>query len=529
MHLRLLLVIATALAVIAFHADGASADDPAVPPLFVAATSRSATVPGDETVMLSRAVTVRVDLLPAAGETRRRVRLDLFGPALVADLAPGMADGLSRNWQGVIEGIDGSFVSLTSVADAVAGTITMPGAVYRLAPGAGGVQLIEELDPRAFALDGPPVPVDPSPTSSEANASTSSGGPIIDVLVVYTSAARVGAGDTAGITATIAEGIAETNTAYANSRITQRVRLANATEVAYVESGSGSAELTRLRDPADGYLDNVQALRDQYGADLVVLIDENLNDPPECGRAFEMSTPGPSFATSAFAVVKRTCIIGQYSFAHEMGHNMGASHDRSTGCAGAYSYSCGYQDPSGQFRTMMAYDCPVSCPRVLYFSNPAVTYLGLPTGVADALPNAADNARTLNNTAAIVSAFRPSILGVALAFSTMPGVMTPGAGFPVQVVVRNSAGAIVVVDQATVVTLSVGIGPGALSCTGSTVRTVTNGVATFTNCTVSANGLYQFTATADLPMTPAASAAIVVGASYRLPVPLVASDTGGLG
>ncbi len=29
----------------------------------------------------------------------------------------------------------------------------------------------------------------------------------------------------------------------------------------------------------------------------------------------------------------------------------------------------------------MAYDCPVSCPRVLHFSNPNVTYGGNPTGV----------------------------------------------------------------------------------------------------------------------------------------------------
>ena len=523
MHLRLLLVIAAAVTILPFHVDGASADDPAIPPLFVPATFRSTSVSSDGAVVLSRPVTVQLDLLPAAGEGSRRVRLDLFGAAYIADLSRGAAaDGPSKNWVGGIEGIEGSFVSLAADADAVAGTITMPGALYRLSPEDGSVQLLEQLDPRAFEPDGPPVPVELSPTRSEASASTIAGGSIIDVLGIYTTAARIAAGGAAAMHATIAEGVAEANTAYTNSLVSQRVRLVNTTEVSYVESGDAQTDLSRLRSPADGYLDAVQGIRDQYGADLVVLVTETLGN--ECGRAYEMTIPGASFATSAFAVVKRTCITGQFSLAHEIGHNMGAGHDRSTGCSGAYPFACGYQDPSNRFRTIMAYDCPVSCPRVLYFSNPNVTYLGLPTGVADALPNAADNARTLNNTAAIVANFRPSIFGVALAFSATPGVATPGAGFTVQVAVRNSAGATVIADQTTVVTLAVAVGPGTLSC-DSAARTVTNGVATFTNCRISANGFYQLTAAADLPMTPATSPAITAG-GYRLPLPLVASDTG---
>jgi hypothetical protein len=104
--------------------------------------------------------------------------------------------------------------------------------------------------------------------------------------------------------------------------------------------------------------------------------------------------------------------------------------------------------------------------------------------------------------------------------------MTPGAGFAVQVAVLNSAGATVIADQSTVVTLTVMVGPGTISCGGSTSRTVTNGVATFTNCVVGANGLYQLIATANLPMTPATSAAIIVGGGYRVPIPLVATDAG---
>ncbi len=525
MHLRLLLVVAVALTIFPLRADGARADGPAIPSLFVPVTSRPVTTTNDQAVVRSLPVTVQLDILPGAADGTRRVRLDLFGATFIADLSRGPAAAVSAtSWLGGIEGVEGSFVSLTAEGDAVAGTISMPGALYRLSPAAGGVQLLEQLRQEAFPPDGPAIPVETTATGMDTDASISAGGPIIDVLVVYTSAARAASGGLAGIKATITEGIAEANTAYTNSRVIQRVRLVDTAEVAYAESGSGQTDLSRLRNPTDGYLDAVQGVRDQYGADLVILVTETLD---ECGRAYSMTVPGPRFATSAFSVVKRTCVTGQYSLAHEMGHNMGAGHDRVTGCIGAYPYACGYQDTVNRFRTVMAYDCaaPVSCTRVLYFSNPAVTYLGLPTGVADALPNSADNARTLNNTAAIVASFRPSIFGVALAFSATPAVATAGTGFTVQVAVRNSNGATVLADQATMVTLTVAAGPGSFFCDGAAAHTVANGIATFTNCRVSANGLYQLTATADLPMTPATSAAIVAG-GFRLPVPLVASDTG---
>jgi hypothetical protein len=50
----------------------------------------------------------------------------------------------------------------------------------------------------------------------------------------------------------------------------------------------------------------------------------------------------------------------------------------------------------------MAYNCPSGCTRVQHFSNPSVYFNGMPTGVA----NYSDNARTINNSAATVSAFR---------------------------------------------------------------------------------------------------------------------------
>jgi hypothetical protein len=87
-------------------------------------------------------------------------------------------------------------------------------------------------------------------------------------------------------------------------------------------------------------------------------------------------------------------------------------HDRasSSGWAGVYAYSYGYgrcTSDSTAFRDVMSYPCG-SAPRVLLFSNPSVTWNGYPAGVSYEMDpaNSAEAARSLNNTAATVAAFK---------------------------------------------------------------------------------------------------------------------------
>jgi hypothetical protein len=110
--------------------------------------------------------------------------------------------------------------------------------------------------------------------------------------------------------------------------------------------------------------------------------------------------------------VELGCMTGYYSFGHEIGHNMGLNHARSdpTG-TGAYSYSFGFKNPTGLFRTVMAYCCGYpyctsGCPRVLHFSNPNVTYGGNPTGVSQTSASSAYNALSLDNTRVTVANWR---------------------------------------------------------------------------------------------------------------------------
>ncbi len=89
-------------------------------------------------------------------------------------------------------------------------------------------------------------------------------------------------------------------------------------------------------------------------------------------------------------------------------------HDRANGSMnGAFAYSYGLRrcaDDGTGFRTVMSYSC-IGANRVTQFSNPNVTYNGWPTGISyEADPaNSADNARSMNETADTVAAFRGCI------------------------------------------------------------------------------------------------------------------------
>jgi hypothetical protein len=112
----------------------------------------------------------------------------------------------------------------------------------------------------------------------------------------------------------------------------------------------------------------------------------------------------PAYADYAFSVVKDHCATGYYSFGHEIGHNLGLSHDHDNASGGLFDYSYGHQAPDAAFRTIMAYTCTGGCIRVQHFSNPEVSYAGQPTGV----PDYADNALALVDTAPMVATWRAS-------------------------------------------------------------------------------------------------------------------------
>jgi hypothetical protein len=174
-------------------------------------------------------------------------------------------------------------------------------------------------------------------------------------------------------------------------------------------------------------MDNVHSLRDQYNADCVALICQN---GQYCGIAYLMTNVSTGFASSAFSVTNYSCATGYYSFGHELGHNMGSSHDPQNASSGAYSYSFGYRTSNNSYRTVMAYSPGT---RIRRFSGPNVSYNGYTMG-----NSSQDNHRSLNNTASTVADFR---------FGTPPPPAGPLLAIPN---LTAGSGAILAVEDCTV-------------------------------------------------------------------------------
>ena len=250
--------------------------------------------------------------------------------------------------------------------------------------------------------------------------------PVIDLAVFYTPTAREAAGGTSSIEAVIDLMVAETNRAYVDSGVRQRVALVAREETPYRESGSSIVDLERLTNPADGHLDGVHPIRDIVGADLVHLIVERAS-------VLGVAHLAPR-AAGAFGLTCRRC--GGLTFAHELGHNMGLGHDRHTACGGGgscvwaphYPYAFGYVNdrafepappPSAGWYTIMAYasrcgEAGIDCRPLALFSDPGRTQDGDPTGAAGERDAAgvrgpADAVRALNETRHSVASFRPSV------------------------------------------------------------------------------------------------------------------------
>jgi hypothetical protein len=224
----------------------------------------------------------------------------------------------------------------------------------------------------------------------------------IDLMVLYTPAAMRSIGSAWAIRNLIADSVADTNLAFLNSHIPVVMQLVHSQQIAYAESGKFHTDLRRLLIPNDGYMDSAHSLRDKYHADLVSLFEAD-GDLGGVGYQLE-NLRDKTNSDFAFSVVRAPQADSPYfAFAHEIGHNLGATHDAQHGDdKGATSFSDGWRFRGKDgvlYHDIMSYDPGETIP---YFSNPRIKYNGVPTGNA----KTADSARTITLTAGYVAAYR---------------------------------------------------------------------------------------------------------------------------
>ena len=256
-------------------------------------------------------------------------------------------------------------------------------------------------------------------------AAATSGPVTIDVMVAYSQGFANMLGSQRLALIRIQNLVDITNQAYIASGVNQQIRLVYTTEVSYPDNSSNQSALDDITGVDENKnpvsipvsLANIASLRTQYGADLVVLMRRYDNSTQgDCGVGWLIGggqtaiVPSESSAYG-YSVVSDGNSGGYYcldtTFAHELGHNMGDAHDRANASSpGAYSYSYGYTgNGTNGFSTIMAYGTDTATPLAV-FSNPNIsTCQNTPCGVADSSSSSADNAHSMNNTAALIAAF----------------------------------------------------------------------------------------------------------------------------
>ena len=135
----------------------------------------------------------------------------------------------------------------------------------------------------------------------------------------------------------------------------------------------------------------VANLRDDLGADVVILLtDGNYNN--EVGVAFQQ----PGVEATGYGIVEIDIPESRHTYIHEVGHILGARHDTDFGSIsnvpniGTYAAGRIFADASNQGRWTIMSTFPPNDTRIPHFSNPAITFNGVPTGTTTR-----DNARQI--------------------------------------------------------------------------------------------------------------------------------------
>jgi ribosomal protein S16 len=267
---------------------------------------------------------------------------------------------------------------------------------------------------------------------------------IVDVMIIYTPAARNWANNSGGgISNVIAQSMEKSLLALNNSNTLMTMNLVYSAEVNYSESPQGSeADLNNL---TTGTIQNVHEWRNTYGADLVQMFTF-VEDTGGLGWLLNNYNGTPS---QGFSLTRVQQASSTFTVIHEWGHNMGAHHHKDqntqpgptiwTNWPGGNTWSAGWRwqgSDNQMYCDLMTYESGQYFPdnrnaiRLPYFSNPNINYLGLPVGHAAH----GDNARTIREIRNVVAAYNSASSTYTITTTSVPsnGGTTTGDGtFPV--------------------------------------------------------------------------------------------------
>jgi hypothetical protein len=325
-------------------------------------------------------------------------------------------DARGCTWRGIVAETGESALLMRWNDGHITGLVGYKGRIYVVESLGGQLHAMIEMDPRRMPPDHAPIKptADPraelrpdapakvaaltsppvvTPFSEAERHALEARHIVIDLMLLYTrKAASRYVRDPQDL---LAMAVEQTNDAFRNSGLGNiSLRLVHTQATDYDESeGEHFDHLYRMVDGV-GAFKGVHRLRNEKKADIVGLI---VDDASGCG----LSTRVAPDSEDAYFVVHHSCAAITISIAHEVGHILGARHDRAIdGNNRPFAYGHGYVN--GKWRDIMSYQQSCDgCVRIPFWSNPRVMYKGEPTGT-----DAEDNARVILEQAERVSKFR---------------------------------------------------------------------------------------------------------------------------
>lgn len=261
------------------------------------------------------------------------------------------------------------YLSVAREGDTLVGSLIVDGQPYRIDNIGAGQHVLIKVDESKLPKEAEPVqaPQEAGIVDNTIGKVPQSAHSTIRVMFLATNQRKAASPN---YKLELANALNDANQYMINSRVNITYDLAGYYEGAYNEAGRTHSQQLNDIGNAQPFAEQVLKRREALRADLVSMYS---TVGSVCGIAFR-----PASKSNAHSLI--SCLS---SLGHEMGHNLGATHNWDPGDAeGNPPYMYGYRHASApRFRTQMSYDCSGgSCPRVAYHSNPQLTYQGVVLG-----------------------------------------------------------------------------------------------------------------------------------------------------